>query len=257
MDKSNYITMIDRGMEIIDVLYQQEEAMGISEISKKLNIPKATVFRILNTYEKWGMVQRVGENGDFVLGLNFVKYGERAKNNYSWYSLGETLAEKLSLEVGETVNIGKLHEDSVLILYSKEGESSLLVSRLFPVSALYCSAMGKVFLTEFKESELKAYFEDREHPKRTVYTITNFSAFQKEKEEIKEKGIAYDREEYEYGLTCLAQGIHNGQGKLIGAMSISGPTTRMEFKGFDQLEEKLKKAVNETEKVLKYYQDSP
>ncbi len=250
MDKSNFITMIDRGMEILDFLYHWTEPVGTSEISKQLDLPKATVFRILNTYEKWGMVQRIGENGDFVLGMNCVKYGERAKHNHHWYDLAKTAADKLSREVGETVNIGKLHEDSVLILYSKEGESSLLVSRLFPVSSLNCSAMGKVFLTEFDEKQRKAYFEEQTHSKRTVYTITEYVSFEKERKAIEEKGIAYDREEYEYGLTCIARGIRNKRGELIGAISISGPTTRMEFKGYKQLEEKLIAAVDATEAQL-------
>lgn len=100
------------------------------------------------------------------------------------------------------------------------------------------------------EASLKEYFNNKLE-KRTINTIIRLDDFLKEKEEILKKDLSYDNEEYEYGLSCIATPIKK-DGEVIAAISISGPTTRLKFKNYDKLKEKLLEAKKKIEENIIY-----
>lgn len=250
-DKS-IITMVDRAMKVIDYIYNSNEPVGVSQISKDLELPKATVFRILNTLENWNSVKKVNDSGKYILGTVHIKYGERAKNDFDLVSISTPHMEKLSYDIGETINLGIIHNNNILIIKSIEGESSILVSKLIPITPLHCSSIGKLFLASLNDKELKDYFNSDNLSKRTINTIITLEDFTKEKEEILKNFIAFDNEEYEYGLTCISSPILDSSNDIIAGISISGPTTRLQYKKIENLQERLKETTEKISKELSY-----
>lgn len=146
--------------------------------------------------------------------------------------------------------MGILSEDFVVTIFSVEGESSALVSRLVPMSPLHCSSMGKLFLSAMDEENAKTYFAAHQ-VKRTFNTITNYSDFLIEKEKILKSYISYDIEEYEYGLGCVAAPIFDMENRIVAAVSVSGPISRLKFKGVQNIVDELKKATSKISDSLK------
>ena len=110
--------------------------------------------------------------------------------------------------------------------------------------------MGKVFLSQFEEKKLESYFES-ELKERTINSITEKISYDKEKSIFFETKIAYDNEEYEYGLSCISTAIYSNDGKIIAALSVSGPSSRLIHKGYKELEKRLletSKAITENMK---------
>ncbi len=240
------VAMVDRAMKIMDYLLNSEDTAGTSQIAKDLGLPKANIFRILSTLEKWGMVERdpLYEN-KYQLGKALIHYGQKVKKDINLVSIAKPVLKKMSSDTGETINIGVIHENQIIILHSEQGEASILVSILPPLCSLYNSAMGKIYLAEMPESERKDYFNTIKIDKRTANTITSYDEFSAQKEQIQADGYSTEKEECEYGLSCIAVPLRDKTGKLIAAVSISGPTTRMELKGYNQLIERLKLGAQE------------
>ena len=92
-------------------------------------------------------------------------------------------------------------------------------------------------MASMPEEDVMKYFSGN-LTKRTINTITDYNQFLKEKQTILNTDIAYDHEEYEYGLTCVATSI-KVKDEIIAAISVSGPTTRLKVKGFENLEKEL------------------
>ena len=109
---------------------------------------------------------------------------------------------------------------------------------------MYCSSIGKVFLANMNNKELEDYFSNEDFNLRTVNTITSMEKFLDEKDTILGKNIAYDNEEYEYGLTCISAPIYNFNKEIVACISISGPTSRLKFKGLEKIENKLLNITN-------------
>ena len=174
------------------------------------------------------------------LGKKLIKYGEKVRYDVNLVELSKFHMKELAQKIGETINIGIKHEDSIITLHSEEGEKSVLVSRLIPVAELHCSSMGKLILADMNKGDIDEYFAN-DLKKRTVNTITEIAKFNKEKSKIISDEISYDREEYEYGLSCIAMPIRNKDKEIYAMVSVSGPTTRLEFKGLGMIEEELRK----------------
>jgi len=180
-----------------------------------------------------------------------IKYGEKVKYDFDLVEAAIFHMKNLAKEIGESVNLGIEHEGKVITLHSEKGEQSALVSKIVPVSNLHCSSMGKIVLAEKNSKELKNYFS-HDLEKRTINTIVELGGFLKEKDSIVKDFLSFDSEEYDYGLSCIATGLRDEDFKLIAMLSISGPSTRLQYKGIDKIIEKLKeKACLITEAIVK------
>lgn len=249
MSDKYMMPMIERTFEILEYMYSMNDDLSLSTISQELGIPKTTVFRIILTMEKWGYVEKVNEEEKYRLGKALIKVGQRAASGIDITDIAMPHLTELSKEVGESTNLGILYENEILSIANSKGEDFYLISRLIPLSPLNCSSMGKQYLAHFSNKELKDYFQSSKPQKRTVNSIVTLEEFLILKEEIKQEDISYDREEYEYGLTCLAAPIRDKEGSIVAAISISGPTTRLQYKGEEMLKDAIKKTSLEISKA--------
>jgi IclR family KDG regulon transcriptional repressor len=246
MDNENsyIIPMVDKTFEIIDYMYKFSSEVGVSQISQDLNLPKATVFRILSTVSKWGYVEKTEDSEKYILGKAFIKIGAKVSSETDIMVIAAPFINELAKDVGESINLGIIYEGEILTIYNAKGEDFYLISKLIPVSPLNCSGMGKLYLSKLSIDELYEYFNSNKPEIRTINSVSNLDGFLKLKEEIEKEGISFDREEYEYGLTCIAAPINDINGNLIAAISISGPTTRLQYKGMDNLKTKIIDTAN-------------
>lgn len=249
-DNPNFVAILGRAFQIMDCILESPEPIGVSQISKLTEIPKANTFRILKTLEELDAITEIGDG--YVLSTQLIKYGNGAKRHNKFLPVVAPYVERLAHEVGESVNLGIQYYDSVLVIHSETGDASTaVVSYLSPIMAMYCSSIGKLLLSYKSDEEIDEYFSKTEIVARTVRTLKSKEDFLKEREEILKEGIAYDREEYDYGLSCFSMPIRNMHGDIVAGLSISGPTSRLNYKGVEHLQEVLRKTVDEINFVIK------
>jgi DNA-binding IclR family transcriptional regulator len=87
--------------------------------------------------------------------------------------------------------------------------------------------VGKLFLSHDTEDQLKSYAERTGLKGQTSNSITSLEALKKELRIAQKTHIAYDKEELELGVRCLASAIYNDRGELVAGLSISAPTERL------------------------------
>ena len=249
-DNPNFVSILGRAFQIMDCILESTEPIGVSQISKLTEIPKANTFRILKTLEELDAITEIGDG--YVLSTQLIKYGNGAKRHNKFLPVVVPYLEKLADEVGETVNLGIQYQGSVLVIHSEDGGANTsLVSSLSPIMPMYCSSIGKLLLSHKDDAEIDQYFETTECLKRTVRTLTTKEEFLAERNEILKEGISYDREEYDYGLSCFSMPVRNMRGQIIAGLSVSGPTSRLSYKGIEKLQQILRVAVNEINEVIR------
>lgn len=245
----NFVTILSRAFSLLDCMLYANHPMGISELSKAAQIPKANVFRIMKTLEYLNVVAL--EDGNYVFGSKMIEYSNAAKKNNEFLSAAIPSLRTLSAQCHESVNLGVPFKGDILILHTETGEQSALVSFLPPLAPMYCSSIGKLFLAAMEDSALTRYFRETACHQRTVNTIVSEEQFLNEKKEILKTGISYDREEYDYGLVCMSAPIYGKGGEIAAGISISGPGSRLKFKGYENLETLLKQTAEEVSQLLR------
>lgn len=233
----SFITILGRAFTIMEELLKSDKPLGVSELARLTGIPKANTFRIMKTLEELKVVSPK-EDG-YILGSKMIELGAGAKHNDEFMLVAKPYLQKLSKTCEETVNLGIMFQDYVLFIHTELAEQRSLVASLPPVTPLYCCSVGKIFLAYQTNKELEHYFKVHHPIKRTINTRTTKEALLQESEKIRRDGIAHDHEEYDYGLSCIAAPIFLGE-NLAAGISLSGPTSRLQYKGYAFLEKELK-----------------
>lgn len=228
--------------KILEAISNSSSYIGVSQLSKETSLPKTTVFRLLETLHYLGLIKQ-NDNQEYTLGRAFLKYIDKVKNQEDLVSISTPFLKEFASTVGETINLGILYNNEVIYLKSIRGERFTFRVQLLPVAPLYNSSLGKIFLSTFSNETLEDYIHKTIFEKNTINTIVDIDAFKEEINKVKKQNIAYDNEEAEYGLTCVALPIIKSN-KVIAAISVSGPTSRLKIKGLNKIIQALQNTAD-------------
>lgn len=239
---------IDKTLSVIDCIFEEEGTF--IDIQKKLNLPKATLHRILQSLEKYGLIEKVAPTDHYRLGLKFIYYSEAVKTRLSIPSIAQPFLQSLSASIGESAGLTVLFQEHCLSLASCRGEESALTSNLLPFPTLNCCSAGKLFLSSWSDEQLTEYFSNAHLKKLTHNTIITYDDFKKEQAKILKNGFSCDDEENEYGLFCLSVPLFNHTGQINANIGITAPKSRLFTKDVDAIILQLKDTAREISYVL-------
>lgn len=230
---SEKIVAVDRALDILLLLYNNGQEIGVSEIGRELELHKSTVHRTLATLEDKGFVHQNKENGKYWLGTKIYAMGLLVGEKLSLVDILKPYTKKLFDEFQEVINVSILDKDSQdsykTIIILKEVDTSKVLSvnpNVGSSSDAHVSSVGKCLLAFSKDIDMKRLM-DKPLKKYTENTLTEEDQLKKEFENIRKKGYAIDDEEQEIGLYCIGAPILDKAGNPIAAISMSGPTVRM------------------------------
>ncbi len=197
--------------------------VGVSELARRSDLSKSTAHRLLATLVANGAVQRAG--GIYRLGSFFEEL--HAKSITPRHELvSEVLTPFLAAlfeRTRSTVHLAYLEGTQVVYankLFSVRGISA--PSRIGGRVPAYCTGVGKAIMAYDEDLIERAIAEGL--PKWTEHTLTDPDEFRRVLAQVREEGLAYDREENTVGLSCVAVPIFARDHIPVAAMSVSGPT---------------------------------
>ncbi len=233
-----------RSFDIIETLRELDGAR-LTEISAHLDLPDSTVHNHLRTLAQRGYVVR--DNNTYHVSLRFLDFGEYARSRRKVYELAKSEIDTLAFETEESASL-LVEEDGVgVYIYNTQGDDAIpLDTRPGKHVPLHATALGKAILAYLPESKTESIFDRRELSAQTVKTITDPVELRAELEMIREQGYAVDDEERVRGVRCIAVAIKNENGQVIGAISVSGPASRLD----DDLRERLLKNLRRAKNII-------
>lgn len=226
--KSNHVQAVDRTLAILEVLAAQGESMQLSEISQKVNLNISTVHRLLNTMIARDFVKQ-DEQSKYHLGLKAFQIGNAALYTLDIRSVAKPFLQDLVQKCNETANLVIL--DGYHVVYIDQVESKSMIKMFAKVGSrglAHCTGAGKMLLSALKEEELDRLYAGVKLEKFTEKTITDFTLLKQALLKIREQNYSIDDQELEEGVLCLSAPIRNHEGKILAALSVSGPYSRME-----------------------------
>lgn len=252
---SEKIVSVDRALDILLILYNNEKEMGVSEIGRELDLHKSTVHRTLATLENKGFIYQNEENGKYWLGMKIYAMGLLVGEKLSLVDLFKPYAKKLFDEFHEVINISILDKDlaegykSIIILKEVDTRKALSVNpNVGSSSDVHTSSVGKCLLAFSQDID---YSRLKNFKQYTENTLTSKEDFLEELKKVREHGYAIDNEEQEIGLTCIGAPILDKNGSAIAAISMSGPSARMKEGDLQHKISRLVKTAQEINLITK------
>lgn len=227
-DKSEYIIQaVDHALDLLEQFQGEVDELGVTELSKRLKLHKNNVFRLLATLESRNYIEQNRVTENYRLGLKTLELGQTFIKQMGLLRQSRPVLEALVRECNETTYVAILKESHIVYLDVVETDLTVrVVPRVGSRLPAYCTAAGKVQLAYMTDEELDHYLPTRELKGYTSNTITDRDEFKSHLRKIAEQGYAIDNEEMDVGVCCVGAPIRDYTRRIIGAVSISGPSMR-------------------------------
>lgn len=226
------VQTLGKALDIINYIKDNpsSEGVSLSEISKALGIGKSGVHRLLDTLMAYNFVEKNNDNStSYRLGWGLYHAGNAVpKQHILSGSNYISVIEKLCRTFSETVNIGLYNNYETIVIHRIEPNVILRTNtQVGQREPLYCTALGKLFLSQMDDEEILRYIKKIKPTKKTEKTIVDSKAILSEIEQVRKNGYSLDNEEFVDGMICIAMPIKDFMGKIIYGISVSGPSNRM------------------------------
>lgn len=227
-DSRYRIQAIERAVAILNAFSAEEPELRISDLAERLGLHKSTVHRFLVNLEHAGLVERASRSGRYRLGLRLFELGNLVLQRMDLWDEALPFLEGLVRDTGETGHLAVLDGGEAIYIERVEARRALripsAVGRGYPAHA---TNLGKVLLAYIEPDELERIVADRGLAGFTTNTITDLGQLKAELTGIRERGFAVDNEEYDEGLRCIGAPVWDHSGRVVAALGIGGPVTRI------------------------------
>ena len=205
---------------------------GVTDIANELNLSKSSIHNYLSTLVEEEYIIKRGNT--YQIGLQFLRLGSCARHDRRIYRNSKEEVSKLSEKTGEVASLLVEEYGKGVYLHRQSGEQAVRVDS-HPGHRVYLhnTALGKAILSELPQDYVEKVVDKHGLPSETENGISEREELFEELSEISEKEVAFDMEERLKGLRCVATPIIDVDGHPLGAISISGPVSRMRGKRFE------------------------
>ena len=205
------------------------DGIGVTELGGELGVDKSTAFRILATLVGCGYAVRDGDSRRYRLGSKVVELSRRLLSRCELRREARPFLHELAEGTGETVTLAALVGDTVVRIDREEARGNFQVvvaSAIGSELPAHCT-VGKAILAGLPETEVRRILTAKGMKRYTMRTMVSVEALTAHLQTVRDQGYALDDEEYEEGLRCIGAPVHDHTGRVVGAMNISGPSTRL------------------------------
>lgn len=234
---------------IVDAIKQHDGAR-ITELTDVVDLSKGSIHTHLATLRDAGWVVKDGDT--YRLGLQFVTHGEHVKNRRRVYLAAKNQVDRLAVETGEYADL--VVEDDGLEVALQVARGKRAVETEYHVSVqetpqyLHNSSAGKAILAHLPETRVDTIIDEHGLPRRTPNTLTDRESLFDQLETVRDRGYAVNDEEDIRGFRAVGAPILDSEGRPLGAISVSAPTSRLKGERFrEEMPEKVMQATNVVE----------
>lgn len=220
------IQVIDRAAGLLDALAREGGSASLKVLSADAQLHPSTASRILSSLMAHGYVERQG-SGRYKLGVRLLQLAAKVGTHIDVRRVAPPIMEWLRDQVGETVNLSLRDRDEVVYVERVTSSQMMRVEQVVGSRApLHVTAVGKLFLGESGDAEVRSYALRTGLPQYTRHSIRDAETLVKEARKSMAQGFSFDNEEAELGVGCIGVLLRDAQGQAVAGLSVSAPRER-------------------------------
>ena len=258
MNETNLVQSVDRALRIIEFLAENPTGAGITEISKSLGLSKGTVHRLISTLKERDFAYQSSNTELYRLSYKILYLYNCISNNIDMFKVSRPIIRKFADKVDATVHLATLDEKRSNIVYIDRIEPMnsqkpfVMSSRVGKKAPCYCTAAGKMLLSQYSDDEIRDIMKGEEYKTYTDKTIKNIDEFLEEIHKVRKQGYALDENEYDHGIVCISIPIYNSNDKIDFAMSVTGLILYTKAEELINLKDQLDEVSRKVSNAINY-----
>lgn len=228
------VQSVDRALMVLEILGKLGSA-GVTEIAVELGVHKSTVSRLIAVLESRGFVEQLSDRGKYRLGFTIVRLAGSTSAQMDLAKESQPICDELAVQSGETTNIAVLDGDRIINIVESHGPAEItLRSWVGQNCPAHATSSGKALLSALSPAEVRELLGNR-LPSYTDNTVATGTALAAELERVRSLGWASVCEELEVGLNAIGAPVRDSTGKVVAAVSVSGPAYRLQPDRFEEV----------------------
>jgi len=236
--KSVRTPAVDRALDVIELMASSKGDLSLSEIIKRVNIPRQSLIRILNTLCDRGIVDKTDQRGFYRLGMKLLYLGHRIQDKIELRSVALPFMHELAEKTAKTIELSTLDRDQLILIEQIEegSEGVRLYSRIGSVYPYFHAlAVGKIYLAHMDPEKRQKVLGKIGLPAVTEHTITEMSKLEEELLRVQEDGYAFEDQELRKGIRRVVAPIYDFRNDLAGCIGIAATLFSFELEDRDRL----------------------
>lgn len=244
------INSIKRAIRILNLYRDGEQYIGITEMARRLDLSKTTVFRIVRSLEAEGWLVQSLDSSKYRLGFEILAVASSLYRRHDWRNIALEVMTNLKNIVQETVILCAYTEDTGVCIEKVEcAEQIKLTSETGQVIPLHAGATGKAILANLPREDQERILA-KPLARYTDGTQVDPEILRQELEQIRRQGYAITVGESNEGAMAIGVPIFDRRGKLLYGLSVAGPMERMQKKGEAFLIESIMQAAEQMSRMM-------
>jgi IclR family acetate operon transcriptional repressor len=228
MERSKGTAVLDKTFDVLEAIGLSIDGLDSQQLASQLNLPRATLYRLLGLLVERGMVRREASHNRYRLGFRYLELVRGAWLEPDLIAAASFELRALRDLTGETTYLAVRDGDQVLSLERCDGaHSHRSAASMGQRKPMHCTGQGKAILSALEPEERRELLRQMILTPLTHLTIIDRERLQAELEVTRVRGYAIDDEEIALGIRCVAAPVVDSSGQVRGALSIAGPAYRL------------------------------
>jgi IclR family transcriptional regulator, acetate operon repressor len=242
------VQSVARALRILDILSEHGREMALSEVAGHAGLNVSTCHHLISTLAASGYVARMPGQRSYILGPKILVLGGACLRQVNLPRLAERHLDAISEATSEAVQLVVMHGTDLVGILRREARHALRVDVGIggKFNAAHAAASGKAILAWLPETQVDRILAEKGMTAFTPKTITTRKALNEELRLVRRTGLAYDRQEFQPGVACIAAAVRDHAGAVAGAISVSVPVLR----GTPELIERMRNTVRDAARAL-------
>jgi IclR family KDG regulon transcriptional repressor len=216
---------VSRISSLLKCFTQGEPELGISEISRKIGLPKSTIHRILSALAKEGFIVRNEETEKYTIGPELYIMGSIYASVTNILTAARPVMKVMNELSGEAVVLSVLDNNRYVRIITYE-QPEYYFRYAVPIGHMrpaYASAMGRAMLSDLSNEEIDRLFPEEKLKPVTEKSVSTKKELKRLLGQIRRTGISYNPEGIHRGIYGIAAAIRDNNGSAVAAMSLPVP----------------------------------
>jgi len=240
------IHSLNKGLEVLEMVAADGGEAALSDLTRRLNWDKSTIFRLLTTLIRRGYVEQDPDTKRYRLGYRILHLERYLFQSLDLPRLSRDLLTDLANATGEAAHLATLHRSHVIIIAQRESPERMAVNaHVGSIEPLHCTALGKAILMQFSEEALQRAARAIPYTAYTPATITGPEALVDHIARARLAGYAVDDEEFTPEVRCVAAPAIMPSSRQFYAIGISGPSSRLVLGRMPMIAEQVRTAARQ------------
>lgn len=230
------VPALQRGLELLGQFTRQTPTLTGAELARNLNLPRASVFRILHTLERSGFVERLGDTASYKLSIGVLRLGFEYLSSIELTEHGRPVVDQLRDSSGYSAHLVVRDGRDVVFVVKAPGRSALFhsiqVGARLPAHA---TVLGRLLLSDLSMEELSELYPEKTLLRYTDKTPTSLKQLKTLIDTDRAAGYGVSQGGFETGISTIAAPVFNDEQRVVAAMSITVPAQQVTREHVDHL----------------------